>query len=91
MAPQVTGAEARIVFSLQEQSLAPYRIENYTRHQMLLSQTPCAPLLEHPRIVDEVPPGGQLPFAWEQVPAAHARTPCYASDPRPPASGPVYA
>ena len=55
-----------MVFSLQDASLAPYRIENHTNHQLLVSQSPCEEL-EHPRVVDEVPSGGRIPFAWEQV------------------------
>jgi hypothetical protein len=63
---QVTGAESRVVFSLQDATLAPYRIDNLTAHPLLISQSACAEL-EHPRVFDEVPPGSRLPFAWEQI------------------------
>ena len=63
---QVSGAESKIIFSLQDASLAPYRIDNLTNHQMLISQSPCQEL-EHPRVVEEVPPNGSMAFAWEQV------------------------
>ena len=33
---QVSGAESRVVFSLQDALLAPYRIDNLTRHQFLV-------------------------------------------------------
>ena len=63
---QVDGSESRVVFSLQEAALAPYRIDNLTRHSVLVAQSPCQEL-EHPRVVEEVPPGGKAPFAWEQI------------------------
>ena len=63
---QASGAETRVVFSLQESSLAPYRIDNLTNHSILVAQSPCTEL-EHPRVVEEVPPGAKAPFAWEQV------------------------
>ena len=63
---QVKGAETTVSFTVLQPSLAPYRIDNHTSHSILISQSPCA-MLEHPRIVDEVEPGGRRPFAWEQV------------------------
>ena len=62
---QVAGAETRVVFSLQEAALAPYRIDNHTQHSVVVSQSPCS-ALEHPRVIDEVRPAQRAPFAWEQ-------------------------
>ena len=50
---KVSGAETFVTFSLQDTSLAPYRIDNLTRHQLLVTQSACAEL-EHPRIIEEV-------------------------------------
>ena len=63
---QATGAETSVIFSLQDASLAPYRIDNLTGRSLLISQSPCAEL-EHPRVIDEVPPRGRVPFAWEHI------------------------
>ncbi|KOO28183.1 vacuolar protein sorting-associated protein vps13 [Chrysochromulina tobinii] len=62
---QVHGAQTMVVFSLQPAALAPYRVDNLTSHALVVSQTSCAEL-EHPRVVDEVKPAEQAPFAWEQ-------------------------
>eukprot|EP00966_Prymnesium_polylepis_P081652 1891678-Prymnesium_polylepis.1 len=63
---QVAGAETKVVFAAQDATLAPYRIDNMCPHSLIVSQSPCD-ALQFPRVVEEIHPGGRLPFAWEQV------------------------
>ena len=53
---QLAGAETRVVFSLQEAALAPYRIDNHTAHPVLVSQTPVPGRKVFPLFADPQPP-----------------------------------
>jgi len=63
---QVSGSEIKVIFAAQDSALAPYRIDNMSHHALIVSQSPCHEL-QHPRVIEEIHPGVQLPFAWEQV------------------------
>ena len=62
---QVAGAAITVLFAEQDPTVPPYRVDNLSPHALLVHQSACD-ALQQPRVIEEVPPGGRVPFAWEQ-------------------------
>ena len=65
---QMAGAAVTVLFAEQDAKVPPYRVDNLSRHAVLVHQSACE-ALQLPRVIEEVVPGGRVPFAWEQYAA----------------------